>query len=128
MAKKTLQELIDAGDVMGALKSGLKTQARGIAARGNKAFPSLSSLASIWSQARKNAPAKPPKDQPPEDKPGEEEKNLTKNPAITPRASNNWSDIVGSHFTDRGAKYYNEGGLVRGGGKAVKGRGRGKMV
>lgn len=125
MAKKTLQELIDAGDVMGALKSGLQTQARGIAARGNKAFPSLSSLASIWSQARKNAPAKPPKEG---DKPAEEQKTPAKNAAIVPRASNNWSDIVGSHFEDRGAKYYNEGGLVRGGGKAVKGRGRGKMV
>lgn len=125
MAKKTLQELIDAGDVMGALKSGLQTQARGIAARGNKAFPSLSSLASIWSQARKNAPAKPPKDQPPED---DKEEKTAKNAAIVPRASNNWVDIVGSHFADRGAKYYNEGGLVRGGGKAVKGRGRGKMV
>ena len=56
------------------------------------------------------------------------EGDSSKSPAIVPRASNNWSDIVGSHFTDRGAKYYNEGGLVRGGGKAVKGRGRGKMV
>lgn len=128
MAKKTLQELIDEGDVMGSLKAGLKTQARGIAARGGKAFPSLSSIASIWSQARNNAPAKPPKDPPPEDKPDDEDKALAKNPAIVPRASNSWADIVGSHFSDRNAKYYKEGGLVRGGGKAVKGRGRGKIV
>jgi len=125
MAKKTLQELIDAGDVMGALKLEGKRQAREIAAAGGKAFPNLSSIASIWSQARKNAPAKPSKEG---DKPAEEEKAAAQGPAIVPRASNNWSDIVGSHFTDRGAKYYNEGGLVRGGGKAVKGRGRGKMV
>lgn len=124
MAKKTLQELIDAGDVMGSLKSVLQAQARGIAARGGKAFPSLSNIASVWAQARKNAPAKPPK----EDEKPPEEKAPAKNPAIVPRASNNWADIVGSHFEDRGGKYYNEGGLVRGGGKAVKGRGRGKMV
>lgn len=123
MAKKTLQELIDAGDVMGALKLEGQRQARAISAAGGKMFPNLSSIASIWSQARKNAPAKPT-----EDKPAEEEKASSTSPAIVPRASNNWSDIVGSHFSDRGAKYYNEGGLVRGGGKAVKGRGRGKMV
>lgn len=40
--------------------------------------------------------------------------------------SNNWSDIVG-HYFPRGADNYKAGGLVRGGGVASKGRGRGRM-
>lgn len=43
-------------------------------------------------------------------------------------ASNNWPDIVKFYFPKGAGTQYKEGGLVRGGGKAVKGRGRGKFV
>lgn len=42
--------------------------------------------------------------------------------------SNSWPDIVAFNFPTGAGKYYKDGGLVRGGGKAVKGRGRGKIV
>ena len=43
-------------------------------------------------------------------------------------ASNNWPDIVAHYFPKGAGTQYNEGGLVRGGGCAAKGRGRGKIV
>jgi len=49
-------------------------------------------------------------------------------PLIGRPKSNSWEDIVAFNFPDGAGKYYKEGGLVRGGGKAVKGRGRGRMV
>lgn len=65
-------------------------------------------------------------------------------PATTPSyvGSNDWEDIVDFYFPKGAGNYrdggkvkrskpaqtYAEGGLVRGGGKALRGRGRGKMV
>ena len=125
-AKKTraekMEEAVAAGNVKDVLKftgkNMLDAKARNPGALISPLF-GIHNIAAVLKNRKSTTP-------PPEDKPDEEDKTQT--PAITPRASNNWSDIVGSHFTDRGAKYYNEGGLVRGGGKAVKGRGRGKMV
>lgn len=61
-----------------------------------------------------------PDDEKPPDKPIVE-------PPLPPAGSGRtrWEDIVGFHFPKPGMA---EGGLVRGGGKAIKGRGRGKMV
>ena len=42
--------------------------------------------------------------------------------------SNSWPDIVAHYFPKGAGTQYNEGGLVRGGGCAAKGRGRGKIV
>jgi hypothetical protein len=42
--------------------------------------------------------------------------------------SNNWPDIVAHYFPKGAGTQYNAGGLVRGGGCAAKGRGRGKVV
>ena len=42
--------------------------------------------------------------------------------------SNSWPHIVEFNFPKGAGKYYKDGGLVRGGGKATKGRGRGRMV
>ena len=42
--------------------------------------------------------------------------------------SNNWPDIVAHYFPKGAGTQYNAGGLVRGGGCAAKGRGRGKIV
>lgn len=53
-------------------------------------------------------------------------------PPVTPEVSrpksNSWPDIVANYFPKGAGTQYKEGGLVRGGGKAVKGRGRGKFV
>lgn len=46
--------------------------------------------------------------------------------AIRP-ATNSWQDIVSAYFPKTGGNVYKEGGLVRGGGAAQRGRGRGKM-
>ena len=43
-------------------------------------------------------------------------------------ASNNWPDIVKFYFPKGAGTQYKDGGLVRGGGCAAKGRGRGKIV
>ena len=43
-------------------------------------------------------------------------------------ASNNWPDIVAHYFPKGAGTQYKDGGLVRGGGCAAKGRGRGKIV
>ena len=48
-------------------------------------------------------------------------------PAGRPR-SNSWPDIVAHYFPKGAGDYYSEGGLVRGGGKAQKGKGRGRIV
>lgn len=44
-----------------------------------------------------------------------------------PAVPKRWPEIV-DHFFPRGGTGYKEGGLVRGGGAAVKGRGRGRIV
>ena len=53
-------------------------------------------------------------------------------PPVTPEAtrpkSNSWPDIVANYFPKGAGTQYKDGGLVRGGGRAVKGRGRGKFV
>lgn len=53
-------------------------------------------------------------------------------PPVTPEVarpkSNSWPDIVANYFPKGAGTQYKEGGLVRGGGKAVRGRGRGKFV
>lgn len=49
-------------------------------------------------------------------------------PSMGRPKSNSWPDIVAFNFPKGAGKYYKDGGLVRGGGKAVKGRGRGKIV
>jgi hypothetical protein len=49
-------------------------------------------------------------------------------PAGSRPASNNWPDIVAHYFPKGAGTQYNEGGLVRGGGCAAKGRGRGRIV
>lgn len=46
--------------------------------------------------------------------------------AIRPK-SNEWKDIVKAYFPKTGGDVYKDGGLVRGGGMAQRGRGRGKM-
>lgn len=42
--------------------------------------------------------------------------------------SNSWPDIIKFNFPKGAGKQYKDGGLVRGGGKATKGRGRGRFV
>lgn len=42
--------------------------------------------------------------------------------------SNSWPDIVAHYFPKGAGTQYKDGGLVRGGGCASKGRGRGKIV
>jgi hypothetical protein len=49
-------------------------------------------------------------------------------PEPTRPKSNSWPDIVANYFPKGAGTQYKDGGLVRGGGKAVKGRGRGKFV
>lgn len=129
-----MEEAVEAGNVKKVLKLTGKNMLDAQARRPGSFISPLFGIKNI-SEVLKNRPpsSKPPKE---EDKPEADNdgpgkgppNNQPKNPAITPRASNSWADIVGSHFSDRNAKYYKEGGLVRGGGKAVKGRGRGKMV
>lgn len=71
-------------------------------------------------------------------RPDEDEEGLdkkpTKNKPRVPRGAS-WSQIVGAYFPrtreprkDNQSKTMKEGGLVRGAGKAERGRGRGKMV
>lgn len=48
-------------------------------------------------------------------------------PSIGRPKSNSWPDIVGFYFPEGAGNYYKDGGLVRGGGKALRGRGRGRM-
>lgn len=43
-------------------------------------------------------------------------------------ASNNWPDIVKFYFPKGAGTQYKEGGLVRGGGAAQRGKGRGRIV
>lgn len=127
MARKTLQELIDAGDVMGALSLEGKRQGRAIAGAGGKMFPNLLSIASIWGQARKNKADKPPEKEDPPLPPTDGSGDGTTPTSAKPK-SNSWPDIVAFNFPEGARKQYKDGGLVRGGGKATKGRGRGRMV
>ena len=52
----------------------------------------------------------------------------TEDPASLRPASNNWPDIVKFYFPKGAGNQYKEGGLVRGGGKAQRGSGRGRIV
>lgn len=47
---------------------------------------------------------------------------------LTKPKSNNWPDIVSFYFPEGARTQYKAGGLVRGGGAATKGRGRGRIV
>lgn len=49
-------------------------------------------------------------------------------PASLRPASNNWPDIVKFYFPKGAGTQYKDGGLVRGGGKAQRGSGRGRIV
>lgn len=77
-----------------------------------------------------NKPRPKPKPKPPEKEdpplPPLDDENV--DPSLARPKSNSWPDIVAFNFPKGAGKYYRDGGLVRGGGKAVKGRGRGKMV
>jgi hypothetical protein len=52
----------------------------------------------------------------------------SEDPASLRPASNNWPDIVKFYFPKGAGTQYKEGGLVRGGGAAQRGRGRGRIV
>ena len=58
--------------------------------------------------------------------PGAATQAMPKPTAIRP-ATNSWQDVVSAYFPKTGGNVYKEGGLVRGGGAAQRGRGRGKM-
>ncbi len=87
--------------------------------------------------AKKKKPKPPGFPKPP---PGDDDKPIKPpigdNPIKPPVApmppskpkSNSWPDIVAHYFPRGAGDYYNEGGLVRGGGKAQKGKGRGRIV
>lgn len=77
--------------------------------------------------ANKPKPKPKPKPPKPEDPLPPTDDEDPKPEAVKPK-SNSWVDIVAANFPSGAGKYYRDGGLVRGGGKAVKGRGRGKMV
>lgn len=49
-------------------------------------------------------------------------------PASLRPASNNWPDIVKFYFPKGAGTQYKDGGLVRGGGAAQRGKGRGRIV
>lgn len=58
--------------------------------------------------------------------PGSATQATPKPTAIRPK-SNKWEDIVKAYFPKTGGNVYKDGGIVRGGGAAQRGRGRGKM-
>lgn len=116
MAKNPIQEAIKAGKTGQAMKLELKRQA--LAARRTGGAPNIMSIMSVFSKARKNAPDREDDSDPTPDP--------TPDPPLPPAKpiSNNWEDIVGHYFPKKTMK---DGGLVRGGGVAQRGKGRGKM-
>lgn len=112
MAKNPIEQAIEDGDRKKALKLELKRQA--LAMRRTGGAPNIMSFMSVFSKARKNAPDR------------EDDSDPTPDPPPTPTkpTSNNWEDIVGHYFPKKTMK---DGGLVRGGGVAQRGKGRGKM-
>lgn len=116
MAKNPIEQAIEDDDRKKALKLELKRQARAISAAGGKAFINPISIMSVFARTSGGKKDKEP------DKPDDP----TPDPPLTPTkpTSSNWEDIVGHYFPKKTMK---DGGLVRGGGVAQRGKGRGKM-
>lgn len=125
--KDEINKLIKEGKVKDAMELESKRQ---LQARGRTGgAPNIMSLMGVLMRARKNAPDKPDKDEPDkEDPPLPPLLDNGVDYANSRPKSNSWPDIIGFNFPKGAGKQYKDGGLVRGGGKAVKGRGRGKMV
>lgn len=114
--KDLIEQAIEDDDRKKALKLEAKRQAAAKAAAGGHAFPNVMSYMSIFARTSGKKKDKEP------DKPDDP----TPDPPLTPTkpTSNNWEDIVGHYFPKKTMK---DGGLVRGGGVAQRGKGRGKM-
>lgn len=120
--KDEIDKLIKEGKVGQAMKLESKRQLQAMGRTGG--FPNVMSLMAVLARARKNAPDEPPKEDPPLPPLVD---NGVDYASGRPK-SNSWSDIVAFNFPKGAGKQYKDGGLVRGGGCAAKGRGRGRIV
>lgn len=125
--KDEIDKLIKEGKVGQAMKLESKRQLQAMGRTGGA--PNIMSLMGVLARARKNAPDKPDKDEPEkEDPPLPPLVDNGVDYASGRPKSNSWSDIVAFNFPKGAGKQYKDGGLVRGGGCAAKGRGRGRIV